>query len=390
MEILLVTTSYPLRNGSVSGIFVKKLAEQINEFAHLTVVTPGDDNEVVDSNIKHARYAPQRMQRLAHSPGGIPVALKSNAFAWLLLPALIFSMFYQCIVHCRNKDAVVANWSINGVLAGLAAKLFSVPVITILRGSDVNPSQSKREKNLTLLLAIKLSTKVVCVSDSFYKVISANYPKYRHKFIVIPNGVDSEYLHIKVSDNPSLFVLTTVGNLNPKKGVQDILEACAVLRKRGVPFVFNIIGGGPEKKSLVELTNALRLSECVNFIGSIPHDQIPSYLGNSNIFVFASYSEGRANVLLEAMAAGLPIVASQINANRELITHNENGYLFETGSPHDLAEKIIELTKSKSLRERLSRSARRSIVVNSLSWESTGDKYHKLLTSCVEQAKCVE
>ncbi|GAA0853408.1 glycosyltransferase [Aliiglaciecola litoralis] len=391
MDILVVTTSYPLRKGSVSGVFVKKLAVQLSKFARITVVTPADDNTVVDSNIKVARYAPLRMQKLAHGPGGIPVALKSSFFAWTLLLPLIFSMLFQCIIHCRNKDAVLANWSVNGLLAGLAARLFGVPVITVLRGSDVHPNQSKGEKSLILHMAIKLSSKVVCVSERFYQLLSANYPKYQHKFVVISNGVDGEYLDLNSarSIDSSIPVLTTVGNLNPKKGVQDILEACSILHQRRVPFAFNIIGDGPDKNRLKEQAERLGIAESVNFIGSVPNEQIATYLESSTIFVFASYSEGRANVLLEAMASGLPIVASHIDANRELITDTENGVLFETGNPIDLAEKLTELINDNLVRKRLAGSARKFIIINGLSWESTGEKYQKLLISCIENAKCV-
>ena len=385
MKVMLVTTSYPLREGLVSGVFVKKLVEQLETYMDVTVVTPGDDVGVTDPGIKYSWYAPQKLQRLAHRPGGIPVALKSEPWTWLLLPSLIVGLFVQCIIQCRNKDAVIANWSVNGVIAGFAAKLFNIPLITVLRGSDVSTEPKGKKKNITLMIAVQFSTKVVCVSDAFYDEMICTYEKHKDKFIMIPNGIGSEFLDIKNRNDQSTVVLTTVGNLNSKKGVHLIIEACRVLHDKGIPVVLNVIGDGPDKQRLIDLSVSLKLSEYVNFEGVVMHDDIPKLLERTSIFVFASFSEGRANVLLEAMAAGLPIVASDIGANRELITHDENGYLFKAGDSADLAKNIEVVALSLPLKRRLAAAAREHIVKNGLSWSATGVKYRALIESCVEQ-----
>ena len=232
MNVLLVTTSYPLRKGSVSGVFVKKLVDALKYHANITVVTPADDNDSTDSDVKIAKYAPQNMQLLSHRPGGIPVTLRERPLTWLLLPPLIISMFCQCIAQCGNKDVIVANWSINGVIAGAVAKLFNIPLITVLRGSDVNVDNGKKKRSLFLLLAIKLSAKVVCVSDTLYQKMLSTYSVDKNKFVMIPNGVDCEYQNIKHPIDNSSVELTTIGNLNVKKGVHVIIEALALLLDR--------------------------------------------------------------------------------------------------------------------------------------------------------------
>ena len=384
--MLLVTTSYPLRKESVSGVFVKKLVDALKHHVNITVVTPADDNVSTDSDVKCARYAPRNMQLLSHRPGGIPVALRERPLVWLLLPPLIISMFCQCIAQCRNKDVIIANWSINGVIAGAVAKLFDIPLITVLRGSDVNADNGKTKRSFFLSLAIQLSAKVVCVSDTFYREMLSAYSVDKNKFVMIPNGVDCEYLKIKHPIDNASIELTTFGNLNAKKGVHVIVEALALLRNGGKQIVLNVIGDGPEKNRLTRLSESLGVADSVNFIGNVPHSEIFGYLKDTNIFVFSSCSEGRANVLLEAMASGLPIVASDIEANQELIKHRDNGYLFETGEPNDLADKLSELIESKAIRKQLGLSARKYIEINGLSWSATGEKYNQLLVSCVGRA----
>lgn len=385
MNVLFVTTSYPLRNGAVSGIFVKKLVDQLSKYMDVTVVTPADDQRGTDKNIIGVRYAPRKLQILSHRPGGIPVALKSHPFTWLLLPFLVLSMLLQCIIQCRNKDVVVANWSVNGVIAGIAATLFRIPLITVLRGSDVSAEANKRKSTVALSLAVRFSTKVVCVSDNFYLKMVSQYPTYRDKFTMIPNGVDSDLVSAEYTTDKSPVVLSTVGNLNPKKGVRVIVEACKILHDKGIRILLNVIGDGPEKLDLVALAKTLGLSKHINFVGVVPHHEVGRYLSESNIFVFASVSEGRANVILEAMASGLPIVASDIAANKELVKHDVNGYLFRTGDALDLAEKIVTLVESDEIRGRIAKEARETIVLGGLSWAATAEKYQKLMLSCVEQ-----
>jgi len=386
MKVLLVTTSYPLRNGSVSGVFIKKLVDHLKKYTEIIVVTPGDDKEGVDSDIMCAKYAPRRMQVLAHRPGGIPVSLRERPLTWLLLPSLLISMFWQCASHCRDKDAIIANWSINGVLAGVVAKLFNIPLITVLHGSDVNANHGENKNDLILSLAIKFSEKIVCVSDEFYREMQSSYSTYKDKFVMISNGVDGEYLNIEHSQDDQLVMLTTIGNLNVKKGVHIIIEAIALLCKSENKVILNVIGDGPEKERLIKLSESLGVADKVNFVGVVPHSEIAGYLKNTSIFVFASYSEGRASVLLEAMASGLPIVASDIEANQELIQHEKNGYLFKTGSWTDLSLKLTELISSQVIRKRLGLSAREYIDENELLWSVTGEKYNQLLVSCVGHA----
>jgi len=385
MKVTLVTTSYPLRKGLVSGVFVKKLVEQLKIYMDVTVVTPEDDLGVTDADVKSAWYAPQKLQLLAHRPGGIPVALKNEPWTWFLLPSLIVSLFFQCVLQCRDKDAIIANWSINGVIAGFSAKLFKIPLVTVLRGSDVSSDKEGKKKGIALSVAVQLSTKVVCVSEAFYHEMICAYDKHKDKFIMIPNGIGSEFLDIKNKNDQSAVVLTTVGNLNAKKGVHLLIEACRELHDKGLPVVLNIVGDGPDKQRLIDLSVSLNLSDYVNFMGVVMHNDIPILLERTNIFVFASFSEGRANVLLEAMAAGLPIVASDIVANRELITHDENGYLFKTGDSADLAKNIEVVARSVPLKRRLAAAAREHIIKNGLSWSATGVKYKALIESCVEQ-----
>jgi len=114
----------------------------------------------------------------------------------------------------------------------------------------------------------------------------------------------------------------------------------------------------------------------------MPSD-IPAVLTEADIFILASHSEGRPNVVLEAMAAGLPVIATNIEGINELIAHNENGLLFRDGSVGELTRYLESLSKDAKLRAELGRKARRFIVERNLSWSNTASRYSELYSSLI-------
>ncbi|MCI5138420.1 MAG: hypothetical protein D3922_08390 [Candidatus Electrothrix sp. AR1] len=142
LKVLLLTTSFPLNRGSRSGIFIQKMINHLPKNVLVTVLTP-DGTEAgsqssADYSVIPFRYAPKQWQQLAHGSGGIMAALSRNKLLFLLLPTFLLSNLLTCCCYARKVDVLHANWSINGVIAGIAGLLFGKPVMTTLRGSDVN------------------------------------------------------------------------------------------------------------------------------------------------------------------------------------------------------------------------------------------------------------
>lgn len=381
LRVAMLTTSFPLHPASVSGVFVQRLVEYTAAHAEVTVVTPCA-REAVSADAGQAyrircfRYAPRRWQVLAHAPGGLPAALKGRRLALLLLPGLLLAMLISCIRIGRQVDVIHANWSVNGVIAGLAALLTRTPVVTTLRGGDVTRAERHVVDRLLLKLCARLSARLVTVSAGIAAGIRAALPHAAARISVIPNGVDAAFVELppRARAETEPLQLVTIGNLIASKGVDTLIQALR-LRVSTCPGVLTVIGDGPQRAELERLATALPDNSKVVFAGQRPHADIVRYLGQSDAFVFGSYSEGRPNAVIEAMAAGLPVLAADIDAVRELVQPGATGVLFEPGDAHQLATAIDALIEQPQLAARYGRAARQFILDAGLTWQAAARRY---------------
>ncbi|KPA11374.1 group 1 glycosyl transferase [Candidatus Magnetomorum sp. HK-1] len=382
MKILILTTSFPLSKSSTSGVFILHLIENLPESIDMTVLAPCHRTEIKPVakskyKLKCFRYAPKSWQILAHEPGGIPVALKNNRKLFFVLPFFLISMTIECLRLARKVDVIHANWSVNGVIAGICAFLTGTPVITTLRGSDVRRSLYSRVEKCLLNLCLKLNDKVIAVSEAICKDVKQNHPGCSQHLLTIPNGVGNNFLNIfpkrdEKKDRSLSFV--SIGNLIPQKGISTVLYAL----KKIAPLddiKYHIIGDGPEKQNLISLSLKLGISEQVHFLGSISHDEIPGYLANMDVLILSSWGEGRPNVILESMAAGIPVIASNIDGVRELIKDSETGLLFDVDNSGQLAKHMELLKNNPQLRNKLGTAGRQIIFQNGLTWNKTAMRY---------------
>jgi glycosyltransferase involved in cell wall biosynthesis len=386
MKVTLLTTSFPLTRQSTSGIFVARLVDKLAEIADVIVVTPAD-KEVKDrlkrcnANIVPCRYAPKNWQRLAHEPGGMPVATRQNPWLWLLLPGLILSLGWHCLREARHSDVIHANWAMCGFIAGIAGWLLGKPVVTTLRGDDVTRAEKNKMDMLLLGMCIQSSRKIICVSSDMLDWLAISFPEYKHKTTLIENGVDDAFIKAgesrstkKVNDEIRLI---TVGSLIPRKGIDLILNACAQLPGH-LNYRLMIAGSGPEEQTLRCLAASLNITSQVDFTSMLAPENVPEKLQQADIFILASHSEGRPNVLLEAMAAGLPVIASDIRGVKELIKHEHTGLLFRDGEMQNLAELIQLLVVNRELQYKLGQAGRKLILDGELTWAKCAEKYSEI------------
>ena len=385
LKVVMLTSSFPLSAETASGIFILRLVEQLAKDTDIAVLTPCPPGRIkpdVDRGFKVRcfRYAPKSLQILAHQPGGIPVALRQNRWLNLVVPFFMVSMAFASLSAVSNADLIHANWAPNGFIAGIAGFMARKPVVTTLRGSDVRRALQSPLDNFFLKRCLAFSNIVVTVSNAIHRLIKENYPRWSHKIITIPNGVDQEFIEIgadrdyKANDKVRL---VTVGSLVPGKRIETILYALARIKSLDTAEC-SVIGSGPQEPMLKALTQQLNLSERVDFIGAIAHSKIPNYLQDSDVFILSSASEGRPNVLLEAMAAGLPVIASDIEGVRELIQNGKTGLLFDVGDPGHLAKKMELLIADSHARGMLGRGARNFIIENDLKWDCTAARYARI------------
>jgi len=393
IRLAVVTTSYPLTPDSVSGVFVARLIENLPPSVSATVITPASRATRAGSGmyrvaIRCFRYAPRRLQTLAHEPGGIPVALRTRPWAYLLLPGFLLAMCASCLRRGRSTDIIHANWAICGCIAGLAGKLLRVPVITTLRGDDVTRAQRSLADRIILALCLHWSHAVVTVSRAIETWIQEQYPHHAAKTYTIENGVEDVFLELPtrrdIAPGEPRLRLLVVGSLIARKGVDQIIAALHRLPERGQTML-TIVGDGPEREHLIELARILGLQRNVEFTGVLAPSAIPREFARAHVFVLASHSEGRPNVILEAMAAALPVVASDIPGVNELVEHGHTGLLFRPGVIEELTQHLLALARDATLRDRLGRAGRGSILQRQLRWRATAGQYYRLYTTLMEK-----
>jgi len=393
MKVAVLTTSFPLTPDSMSGIFIYRLMAHLPREIQTTILTPSAKKSPAPNTplfkLKCFRYAPSPWQILAHGPGGINAALKRNKLLYLLLPLFLVSMFSACVRLARKNDLLHANWSINGVIAGLAGKITHTPVITTLRGSDVNNIHASKTYRALLRLCLSLSRYTVTVSEAILQLVASEFPQYANRLIFIPNGVENTFLDIETRNPDGHIRLLYVGSLVPGKGIDQILYALKQLEDLH-NVSLSVVGDGPERSALELLTNTLGLSSQVRFHGFVPPHQIETYYQQTDIVILASFSEGRPNMVLEAMAAGLAVIASKIAGVEELINHGQTGILFTPGNVDELAQAIRVLSTDALLRKDLGGAAKNYIVENKLTWEETGHNYAGLYKKAFNSAYSTE
>jgi len=391
MRLLVLTTSYPSSAYPASGIYIKRMLHQLPKRFEVTVLAPACDRPL-DSpippqgiKVRPVRYAPRSWQILSHRPGGIPAALREQPWAWGLVPLFLVSMLIATILHARNADLIHAHWSFSGWLAGMAGRWVGVPVITSLHGSDVRLAAKNRFFRKLIQWAFFLNQRIVCVGNDLAERVGPWVPDGRHKIVVIPNGVEmpSESAGKR---SRSGFTVTVIGNLIALKQVEVIIRAFSSLTESDHRPRLVIVGAGPEMERLRSLAGDLSIGDRVRFTGYLPPEQVSDELAGSDLLVLASAGEARSSAVLEAMAAGVPVVASDIEGVRELVVDGERGLLFPVGDVGRLAVCIQRIMNEPELGWRLAVNARQWLQAERLSWENCAARqaalYGEVIAEC--------
>jgi glycosyltransferase involved in cell wall biosynthesis len=181
---------------------------------------------------------------------------------------------------------------------------------------------------------------------------------------VIPNGVDlSLFRPAPGGPPPGPLTVLSVGRFAPQKNNAGLLRAAfQVARQSGRSFRLELVGDGPERETLRNLAASLRLGDRVVFVPWLPRETLVTHYQGAHLFALASFEEGMPNVVLEAMACGLPILGTQIAGTEELVTDGENGLLVPPGDEAALATALATLLEQDGLRAQMGARSRERAV----------------------------
>lgn len=184
----------------------------------------------------------------------------------------------------------------------------------------------------------------------------------------IYHGIDLDFFAFGANPPPAPpYRLLSVGRMVPKKGYDDLLTALKILDQEGLDFTLDHIGSGEEKDRIRTLCRRLGLERRVRFRGTLPHEEVIDYYRRSHAFVLACKvaengdRDGIPNVLVEAMAVGLPVISTRVSAIPELVEDGVTGTLVEPAQPGPLAQAIRKVLTSGPALEAQLRAARRKV-----------------------------
>jgi glycosyltransferase involved in cell wall biosynthesis len=277
-------------------------------------------------------------------------------------------MFLKAVAaayHLKDEpiDALHAHFAwLSGGAAWVCSRLLAIPYSVTVHAYDLFVSNELQP------LITASADHVIAISEFNQRHLIAQGTAQAHNVTVIHCGVDPSLQQIDRAstraegDGP--WRIISVGSLVRKKGHAILIEACQLLRQRGVSFTCQIIGQGPEKTHLKGMIARYGLEKQVRLLGSLPHPEIINILRTSDIFVLASVvapngdKDGIPVSLMEAGAMGLPLISTRVSGIPELVQHGITGLLVDAHDPIALEEAIADVVSDASLRRELGRNAR--------------------------------
>ena len=367
LSICILQTNLPsdrVKSGGEERV-TKGLAEKLASRHDVTILTKGDSSLDISGEglaIRHLRCTNVRFFRFfAHT---------------LKLVRVLFGMKKVDIIQCNISDRS------NGLAGMIVSKMRKVPLVTRVPGFDPPAESLGRLHRWALKKIFESSALVVSINRDFLVgEIRRICPECR--IVVLPHGIEtSGKARPKKFPGKRAKRIVFVGRLVWFKNVGMLIRVVKMIKKESGRVSLEIVGRGPEERGLKELAKTLGVEGSVVFSGELDHDDVMQRMRNSDVFVFPSIREPRGLVLIEAMAAGLPIVAIARGGPKDIVKNGVNGFLVEPEDDKSMARRVSALLSDKALYERISENNVRD--VRKYSWENVAREWEKAYFSAIQ------
>lgn len=307
-------------------------------------------------------------------------------------------------MHENSRFDVVISQSSWGLGVIRHKKELEIPVVSISHGSKIGEYQTRLQSARSLKDHIKLlidlfhvmhnffvtqrqfihgADKAVAVSNAVKQQIMAETHVAEGKVEVIHNGVDPVVFATGGNKQQGFIEVLYVGRVIRDKGIFVLANAMKDVVKADPGVKVSVIGEGEDSAELERYIASRGLNEYMKLEGKIPYNEVTKRMSFADIFVLPSLRvEGFPMTIIEAMFAGLPVIAADMGGNADAIEDGATGFLVKSGNAAQLAEKIIELARSSELRQRMSQNAV-SKAKNEFTLDIMLDKYEKVLQEVI-------
>jgi len=371
MKILLINSEYPPIGGgagNASSNIARVLAQRGHQVLVLTSRWDDLPFEETREGVRLVRLSTlrRRMDR-------------SNALEQI---SFIFTACFRTfgLIRSFKPDITLAFFGLpSGAIAWLLKKLYRIPYIVSLRGGDVpgfRPYDFRMYHKIAapFLRSIWKHADSIIANSNGLRSLALAFDSH-YEIPIIPNGVDVSQFVVSNRDWSSPHILS-VGRVVYQKGFD--LAMCALSQLKALEWTWTIAGDGPQMATLKAMSEEYGIHDRIHFAGWLSSEQIKEQYAAANLFLFPSRHEGMPNAVLEAMASGLPVLATKIAGNEELVVDGETGKLVPSEDTDALREALRPLLVEAKMREQMGRAARQR-VESSFSWNRVAEQYELIL-----------
>ncbi|HEX7455999.1 MAG TPA: glycosyltransferase family 4 protein [Candidatus Nanoarchaeia archaeon] len=263
----------------------------------------------------------------------------------------------------------------DGQAALYIKKRLNIPYVLTIHGDDLqNTIYQGRSRKGAIEKVIKESAITIVVSNKLNKIVEEHFPEVPgNKVVVIGNGIDQNVFKSLPKRFPRKreFMILSVGHLIKIKGHDIFLQVLAKLVKK-YTIKYNIVGGGAERSNLEKIVKDKNLGRIVNFFGPQPHEEIPKFMKEADLFVLPSWKEGFGIVYLEAMASGLPVIGCKGQGVEDFVKDGEAGFLVKPKDSNDLYTACAKILSNQKLYEQMSKKAIK--IASNYTWQKNAER----------------
>ena len=368
MHVCMITSEFPPKSGGV-GYYVYYLSRKLKEKGHdVTVVTRGSvggtTSEVIDDV-------------LVFKVSYYPIYPLNVAIHGAILRKFMRSLEHKFhLIHFHTPLVPSIKTSLPTITT------VHTPMKVDARYHEVADLYSLAERTQCALIYPVVESKLFGVSNMLTAVslsVAKELEEYglsANDITIVGNGVDEKrYFPTHNRKCSERYILYT-GVLRARKGLFDLVECAKIVCERFSDIRFVISGRGPFRSKMEKMVDGYGLKDRFVFLGYVSLDRLVKTYQDATVHIIPSHYEGLPTVLLEAMACGLPVVATDVGGNSEVIASGVNGFLVPAKQPKIMAETVSKLLDNETLREKIGAAARETIEKH-YSWDRITDNFLK-------------
>lgn len=359
--ILIFSTAYlPFLGGA--ELAIKEITDRIDDLGFILITT------------RMRRDLPQkeRMGNIDVYRVGMGIPFLDKVLSPILAAWQVF-MITRRFPVCLFWSVMVSYTTITPVLLNMFRFYRNMPFLLTLQEGDSEKHIFEGRFGLIAYgwrISLRYANHVQVISTYLGKL--AKDFGYEGTVSVVPNGVDANVFYPRDIKREKNLIVTT-SRLVRKNGIDLLISAMPHVVKQVPDAKLHIIGDGVDREKLEQMVRVSHMEHIIIFFGAVSFDKVPDYLVPACVFVRPSRSEGLGTAFLEAMAMGIPVVATRVGGILDFLEDEHTGLFADVNSTEDIAKKIIRLLTDDALHDKLSRNGK-ELVKETYSWDTIAER----------------